>query len=345
MVTARTGVASVPATGVPLYVLDVRAVVTKRGGRVVVMRDGKALDSAPLFRLSRVVLFGAAGITTPALHALLAAGVPVVLLRSDGRPVGRVEPPASCDAEVRYRQLVRSSLPSDRLVLARALVAGKLRNQRAHLQRRARDSEHAVALRDAAALVGEQVARAEASTTVPSLIGIEGGATGIYFSALRLILGRSGFRRRDRFGRDIVNALINYCSALLREQVLGAIAVAGLDPNLSFLHTPTRRRPTLAFDLMEEWRPVLVESTVLSLLGLGIVRPDDLVDGADGPRLTPEACSAAVARFHERLDDTAHARVARPGHPTYRACMEAQALRARDWMLGRTDSYEAFPWR
>lgn len=333
------------ASGVPLYVLDVRAVVSKRGGRIVVMRDGKALDSAPIMRLSRVVLLGAVGITTPALHALLDAGVPVALLRSNGRPMGRIEPVPDTDAEARYRQLSLTTSDAGRLAVAKGFVTGKIANQRALLLRRARDAEHAGQLRSAASLLLPQLARVGSAASLPGLIGLEGGASAIYFSALGPSLNRSGFRRRDRFGPDVVNALLNYCSALLREYVLGAIAVAGLDPTLSFLHTPTRARPTLAFDLMEEWRPVLVESTVLSLLGLGRVTADDIEMTVDGPRLSTGACAAAIDRFHSRVNDTAHSLVSRPGQPTYGQCIHAQALQLREVVLGRLDHYQAFAWR
>ncbi len=97
--------------------------------------------------------------------------------------------------------------------------------------------------------------------TLSTLLGVE-GAAGAYFRGIRLLLddtAAAGFRRRDRSDVDIVNVLVNYYSALLREVVMGAMVAAGLDPYLSFLHTPSRGRPTLVFDLMEEWRPILLE--------------------------------------------------------------------------------------
>lgn len=342
--TAAASPAS-PGLRAPLYVVDVPATVAKRGGRILVTRDGQVLASAPLMCLSEVVLFGRVNVTTPALHALLDADVPVVLLRSDGRARGRLEPPGSPQVALRQLQTVRCGQPAARLHVAREVVAAKLRNQRALLRARQRRSAHAGALEELGdRLVGfERSARQAGDLQV--LLGIEGAGTGAYFRGMRLLTEDCGFARRDRRGPDVVNALLNYCSALLREQVLGAITAAGLDPHASFYHTPTRGRPTLAFDLMEEWRPVLLEATVLALLGLGTVGPSDCYPSDAGPRLTREARAAAVARFRARLERPARSWPPRPGKPTYGECVRRQALRLRRWINGDVDRYEAFAWR
>lgn len=334
-----------PGLKAPLYVIDGPATVAKRGGRILVTREREVLASAPLMCLSEVVLFGRINVTTPALHALLDADVPLVLLRSDGRARGRLEPPGSPHVALRQLQTLRCAEPAARLHVARAVVAAKLRNQRALLRARQERSGHADTLRAAADRLAALETAARDAAGVSSLLGIEGAGAGAYFRAFRLLAEGCGFTRRDRHGPDVVNALLNYCSALLREQVLGAITAAGLDPHASFFHTPMRGRPTLAFDLMEEWRPVLLEATVLALLGLGMVRPADCRPTDEGPRLHREARAAAVNRFRARLDRPARSWPPRPGQPTYGQCLRRQALRLRRWINGETDRYEPFRWR
>ena len=334
------------STAVPLYVLDVGAVVTKRGGRLLVARDGKALTSAPLMRLSEVVLFGNVGVTTPALHALLSRDVPVVFLRGDGRARGRLEPAGSPHVQLRLAQLARSADPASCLELARELVAGKLANQRVLLLRRSRrgPGPQREAVRAAAGLLDTHQHAVLEADSLERLRGIEGAASGAYFRALRLLLpAGTGFQRRERRDPDVVNALLNYCAALLREYVIGAITAAGLDPHVSFLHLPMRGRPTLAFDLMEEWRPILVEATMLALLGLRAVTPDDLVPTEEGPRLRPEACAAAIRRFHERLGQAAGVTLS-GGGPSYGTRIHRQARRLRTW-IQEAQPYKAARWR
>lgn len=293
--------------GSPLHVMHPDAVVTRRRGRIAVVRDGTVVASAPLVLLSEVVVWGQAGITTPALHLLLSQDVPVVLLRSDGRARGRLEPPGCPQVRLRQQQLARSLDPMARVDLSRSLVQGKLHNQRVLLARRSRTAEQRDQTVDGViARLANLERRAAQADCVEELFGVEGAGSRAYFHALRCLLPPpAGFHRRDPRGPDVVNPLVNYCSALLREVVIGGVVAVGLDPHVSFLHTPFRGRPTLAFDLMEEWRPVLVESTVLSLLNLKAVGPEDVQATQEGPRLGDGARAATIRRFYDRLEATA----------------------------------------
>jgi CRISPR-associated protein Cas1 len=340
----------------PLYVVGHDSVVGRRGGRLVVSRDGVALTSAPLGRLSEVVVFGNATVTTPAMAALLSEDVPLVLLTADGRVRGRLEPPGATHVEVRRRQLDRHGDPAARLALARTLVQGKIHNQDMLLRRRAARAAHGDEVWDLSHRLAALRDRAGEASTLGELNGVEGAAAGAYFRGIRLLLSpKAGFRRRERSDGDIVNVLINYCSALLREVVLGAVVAAGLDPYVPFLHTPRPGRPTLVFDLMEEWRPVLLESTVLALLGLRTVRPDHLSapNGADmalsepagrpPPRLAPEAAADVIHRFRSRLDSPARG-WPQPGGRSYAAQIRAQSLALRAWVADG-EPYLPFGWR
>jgi CRISPR-associated protein Cas1 len=311
-----------------------------------VSRGGSELSSAPLFLTSEVVLVGTAGVTTPALHALLENGIPLVMLTRSGRAKGRLECPADAAITARFDQLARAADPRYRLDIAKACVKGKLHNQRAHLSRRASVNEHAEPLHAFAEQIRRSEDKVATATSVEQVVGLEGAASASYFRAFRLLLPpAAGFRVRGRHEPDVVNALVNYCSALLRETVLAAIVTAGLEPQISFLHTPMRGRPTLAFDLMEEWRPVLVEPTVLALLHLRIVTPDDIEATDDGPRLTPEATAAAIRRFRSRLDGPARSYPERQGHPSYGHCIVEQAYALRRWIVNGSPAYQAFGWR
>jgi hypothetical protein len=211
------------------------------------------------------------------MTALLAEDVPLVLLTSDGRVRGRLETPSATHVDLRRRQLARHSDQAARLTVARAFVQGKIHNQDVLLRRRAARSARPDEIWELARRVTALGTRAAGATSIAELNGLEGAASAAYFRGLRVVLDPAlGFRRRERTDTDIVNMLVNYCSALLREVVFGAVLAAGLDPCTSFLHTPTAGRPTLVFDLMEEWRPVLLEPTVLALVGLRIVRPEHI---------------------------------------------------------------------
>ncbi|MBE1533964.1 CRISPR-associated endonuclease Cas1 [Actinomadura algeriensis] len=334
-------------TGRPFHVVGAGCSVGKRGGRLVAFKEGLPRASAPLTMISEVLVSGRVQVSTAAMHALLAHDIPLVLLTENGRPLGRLEPPSGAHVDARRAQLALHSDPDARLDLARAAIAGKIRNQHVLLRRRARRASEPEAVWEAARRLSVLETRAANCDSVPEVMGVEGGAAGIYYRAIRTFVDPAlEFTRRDRQGRDVVNALTNYCSALLRETVVSGILAAGLDPFVSFLHEPARGRPTLAFDLMEEWRPVLLDARVLVLIGLKSVTTADLEDdGTARPRLTADARARIVERFHARMAAPARGWPEPPSRRSYRDQVRVQCTALRTWILGRSDGYEPFAWR
>jgi CRISPR-associated protein Cas1 len=332
--------------GKPFHVVGADCVLTRRGGRLVAFRDGKQRASAPITMVGEVILTGRVTVTTAAMHTLLANDIPLVFLSGTGRPLGRMEPPTAPHIAVRTRQLDLHRNPEIRLTVGRQVVMGKIHNQAVLLRRRARRSVDPAAVWRAVGRLAELEDSAAAAPNLAALLGVEGAAAGAYFGAIRgAVAPGYGFERRERSNRDVINVLINYCSALLRETVVSALLCAGLDPYLSFLHTPSRGRPTLAFDLMEEWRPVLLESTVLALIGLRAVTDDDLTIEAGGVSLSSNAIAAAVTRFQARLAAPARGWPTPPEGATYGDMVRRQAQALRAALLEHDVDYVAFRWR
>ena len=328
----------------PLHVATPGTVVGKRGGRLEARREGTVVASAALLGVSELVLVGNVQVTTPALHALLDADVPVILLRGDGRTRGRLEPPASPHAQVRRAQLRATDDPQRRLMVAREIVAAKLGNQ-ARLVTKQLDRNGAVSSGEGAARLRGLAVEAAQADSVARLRGLEGAGSRAYFAALRRVLAGwvPAFSQRDRQADDPVNALINYLSAVLRETVQRELVVRGLDPSVGFYHEPFRARPSLALDLMEEWRPVLLERTVLALIRRGQVGPGSLEPSDEGPRLSREARSAAVAHFDDRLQASYRPAGASRATPLA-AVLAGQAAQIRDLVTGARTGYEGFRW-
>lgn len=330
----------------PFYVVGHGSVLSKRGGRLVVVRDQEVVTSAPISLIAEVVVLGNVAVTTPTMNALLADGIPLVLLTIDGRVRGRLEPPAAPHIDLRRRQLVRGADDTARLEVVRCVIRGKIHNQDVLLRRRASGSAAPEQVWTLAHRLADLARAVDTASSIGVLLGLEGAAAGAYFQGIRLLLDDAVvFRRRDRTEVDIVNVLINYCSALLREVVIGAVTAAGLDPYISFLHTPTRGRPTLAFDLMEEWRPVLLESTALALIRLGTIRPDSITITPDGPRLSPEASAATITRFRARLASPTRGWPQADTPALYVDRLRGQTREFRSCVLGDAEAYQPFAWR
>lgn len=298
----------------PMHVIGGDLTVGRRAGRIVVRRGDHVITSAPLVLISELVLHGSVQVTGAALHLLLDAGVPLVLLSRDGRARGRLEPAVSRGAQLRMRQVQRCADPQWSLSVSKAVAEGKIANQRTLLRRLAREHPESPVPSDVFQRTEGLEGRARQARSTAELRGIEGAAAAGYWTVLRPLLAPSGPWHRDRLAPDVPNQLVNYTSALLRETIAAAVAVCGLDSSLSCYHEPRRNRPTLVFDLMEEWRPVLLDSVVLALIGLRMVTARDLDAVNEGPRLNDAARHACLDRFFARL------RSAAPVRPGETAC-------------------------
>ncbi len=281
------------------------AKVCRRQNRLVVWSpDGELLASVPAFQVTRVLMAGSVKVTSPTLMFLLRQGVPVSFIDGLGRPVGTLIPHQDQSVFAQMRQLQAVQDPDICLDLSRRIVVGKIHNQAALLSRRAHWADSRT-LRSSARSLRVRAEKAGKAETVDEARGHEGAAAALYFRALLPLLAVGGYEHRDRAGNDVSNALINYCSGILREQVRGAILSAGLHPGLGFLHDAGPARPSLAFDLMEEWRPILVEGVVASLLGLKRIQPADLELRFGRRQLTSDARHRTVERFHRKLSAVA----------------------------------------
>jgi CRISPR-associated protein Cas1 len=298
------------------------------------------------------VIFGNVGLTTPAVKRLLDEGIEVTFLTIYGRYHGRLVGAAAPHAALRRTQYRRAEEPGWALELARQFVEGKLRNQRALLQRFARNrSSVPDAVLAAAEALAWPIGRVARATTIGSLLGIEGSGTARYFEGFRALIGPEWrFDRRDRRPPpDPVNALLSFGYTLLSHKAFGVVQAVGLDPYQGFLHQVDYRRPSLALDMMEEFRPLLVDSLILRMCADGRIAPTDFTpttDASDGPGvlLSDDARRRFVAAFEERMrTEATHPDGAdgRPGKVSYLRCMELQA-RCLVRALQRNAQYESF---
>lgn len=232
------------------------------------------------FRLAEVrlvCLHGRAGITTPAIRALAAAGAPLLFRDSVGRLVARVVG-VEGDASVRRAQYAAAADPSRRLGLARAFVIAKIDSSRGLLRRRRGAATALARLAD--------LSRAAANARdLDALMGVEGTAAAEAFRALPGLLSPdAGFRFESRARRpptDPINALLSYAYAVVAGEALVAAAAARLDPHVGFLHAERPGRPALALDLMEPLRAVIAERAVLRLVNHRMVAPQDFARADD----------------------------------------------------------------
>lgn len=323
-----------------LYVAEQGAVVAKSGGRIVVRRKDKLLATVPSAHLDRIVAFGNVHFTTPTITFALKQGIDIVFLSSRGSYRGRLQSPWSKDGKLRYLQYSAYSNAQVRLLLAKAIVRGKILNAAALCARQETSAEGRKYARQLRALAK----RANQVQDLASLRGIEGAASLAYFQAYRSFLKHpQGFPgRRRRPPTDPINALLSLGYTLLYTDMYAMVSMVGLDPYLGLFHQPAHGHAALVSDLIEEWRPTIVDALVLLMLNRADFCPVDFRVQGDGTiRLTKEALRRFVKQYEQRL-----ARVV--DHPrlgkrlSYRQCLEAQVRHLVAFFQGRIPAYQPF---
>lgn len=263
-----------------LYVTTEGAYVRKDGANVVVEVEAAERLRAPVHGLGGIVAFGRVGFSQALMGFCLENGVAITHLSDRGRFLARVEGPVSGNVLLRRAQYRAADDEAATAGLVRAIVIAKALNQRGVLRRALRDHGAAMAEGDGAALQSAEARltdiarRAERPAGVDVLRGLEGEASAVYFGVFdRLIRADDpALRFRGRSRRpplDAVNALLSFLYTLLVHDCRSALETVGLDPAAGFLHALRPGRPSLALDLMEEFRPNLADRLALSLVNRG----------------------------------------------------------------------------
>lgn len=308
------------------------------------------LREIPLHDLDRLILTESAQLTAPALAALLRADIPISYLAWNGRFLGGFLPATNTHGLSRLRQYERTRDPAFALQLAGRLVTAKLYNQRRVLQRLAAnrapndqsDPSTPSDARAALAWLDSLFAPIGRSQTLDELRGYEGAATARYFQAWATFLP-PGFpfeRRSTRPPLNPVNACLSFGATLLYAEVVAFLHARGLDPALGLLHHTENGRWSLALDLLEPFRPVLVEPLALDLFSHQILNPAHFEHRDGGCYLNDDGRRKFLLQYERRMERQFMSEAA--GHrTTLRQQLEAQALMFKA-ALDHPEKFEPF---
>ncbi len=276
----------VPAleTGLPLYIQSPRAFVRKVGETLIIEEEKVKVAEVRLGETSQVVLFGSSGITTPALHECLRREIPVSFMSYGGWFIGHTTGIGGRNVDTRTNQYRASFDPAICLKLAQSLVASKIANCRTLFRRNRKQIDQ----ESDTTLIGLQgdVKQAFKTTTIASLLGVEGSAANRYFHTFPRMLKTVDNQdvsfdfngRNRRPPRDPVNALLSFAYAMLAREWTVCLSAVGLDPFRGFYHQPRFGRPSLALDMMEPFRPLVADSAVIMAINNGEVQPRDFLN-------------------------------------------------------------------
>lgn len=284
--------------------------IGKDSERVVVRKDRKNIGEIPIMHLNTVSIAGhGVSLSADVIVHCASHDVPLLFLGPRGDVNAILMAPSSFSASIGLLQLQAVNYAPSGLNLARRFVEGKIKNQMNLIKylnkyRKNVDGDFAQAAAENLAQMESIITETKRIATDVyekgrgQLFSIEGRAASCYWQTIKILLKeRTDFPGRERrHAQDLVNSLLNYGYAILSARVHLAIIKHGLFPNISFLHSLAKDKPSLVFDMMEEFRPQVVDRTVWTLLG----RRENLAVNKEG-LLTDETRKIFIAALYQRL--------------------------------------------
>jgi len=323
--------------------------------KVLQVKDKKKIiQQVRLNEVCQVNLFGSIQVTTQAIQAICTEEIPIAYFSMGGWFYGVTHGLGVKNIYLRREQFRWADVPSFCLRIGRALVAGKIKNQRTMLQR-----NHIEPPKGALVHLKCMQEDAETASSQESLLGIEGNAARVYFQNLQGMIKVNEPRdsptdsgandlfsfefnsRNRRPPKDPINALLSLAYSILAKDLTIISQTVGFDPFLGFYHQPRYGRAPLALDLMEPFRPLIADSAVLSAINTKMIRPEHFIRAGNAVALTPDGRKAFFRAYEQRMDTLVT-------HPlfgyrvNYRRILEIQCRLLARVLTGETTNYPVF---
>ena len=286
--------------------------IGKHSERMVVRNKGEVTQELPFDEIEQLTV-GAHGVmlSTDVIQACSERGIQIHFLTYTGQPYAQISAPNLTGTVITRREQILAYRDERGLLLAKALIAAKIKNQ-AHLlryfakYRKTTDPDLFVDLDETSRAIEEmaglltKVSGENVDASRFDLLGIEGRAAKHYWGAFGRLAGdRIPFKGREHRGAtDPINSALNYGYGILYTQVAGAILLAGLEPFAGFIHVDRPGKASLVLDMVEGFRQPIVDRTIMAMLGWGVEIE------MEEDRLSEATRKDLAKRVLERLEET-----------------------------------------
>ncbi len=336
-----------------LYVTTPDRYLAVEGESVVIRSKEQEIGSMPLHNLERIMTFGYTGASPALMAACAERGIELVFMKPNGQFLARVEGGKRGNVLLRREQYRIADDEARSLEIARLMIAAKLYNSRWTLERVTRD--HALRIdtekfKAKSQFLQQSIPKALQAESMEQLRGVEGEGATVYFSVFdEMILQQKAdfsFRTRNRRPpTDSVNALLSFSYALATSMCASALESVGLDPYVGFMHTDRPGRCSLALDLVEEFRAILCDRFVLTMINKKVLQAKDFRKREDGAvHLTDDGKRTFLTAWQNRKQEVIK-------HPFLEEKVEwgllpyVQALLLSRYIRGDLDCYPPMMWK
>lgn len=286
-----------------LYVTEQGTQLHTISGQFTITKNNEKIKEIPKETIESISLFGNVQMTTNCIKECLWSGIPVSYFSTKGKYYGRLQSTSHTNIKRQKQQYRLSENHEYTLNFSKRIILAKIKNQATILRRYNR--KHNANIDNEIQNIINTEKEIEKGISIPQIMGYEGIASRNYFGAIGKLLpvqfamkGRTKQPPKDPF-----NSLISLGYTLLLYELYGLIENKGLSPYAGFMHQDQERHPTLASDLIEEWRSVLVDSTALSLLLGNELKIENFVKDEEtgGVYLDKEGMKIFITKYENKL--------------------------------------------
>ena len=336
-----------------LYVTSQGAYLKKDGETIAVKLDGSVRLRLPVHTIGSIVCFGNVSCSPFLMGFCGEKNIGISFLTERGRFLARVQGPVSGNVLLRRSQYRIADDKEKTAEISASFLIGKLYNCRTVVERAKRDHADKVnkeTLHKASVELKHTLRRIRNEKDIDRLRGLEGDGANSYFSVFDYLITNQKekffFKNRNRRPpEDRVNCLLSFLYTIVLHDVRSALEAVGLDPQVGFLHRDRPGRPSLALDMMEEFRPVIADRLVLSLINLGQIKPEGFEKSGSGAVYMDDATRKTVLTAYQKRkqDVITHPFIAERIPLGIAFHVQAQLL-AR-YIRGDIDGYPPFLWK
>ena len=336
-----------------LYITTPDRYISLDGENVVISAERQEIARVPLHNLERIMLFGGAGASPALMGKCVSESLELVFMSRSGKFLARVEGEVNGNVLLRRKQYRVADKPQESLKIARNIIAAKLYNSRWVLERTIRDHSMRIdteLFKSKSLFLKNAVDNAMKAENIDILRGIEGEAASVYFSVFddMILQQKDDFKFNGRNRRpplDRVNAMLSFAYSLCTSMCTSALEAVGLDAYVGFMHTDRPGRRSLALDLLEEFRAVMCDRFVLTMMNKRTISPDHFEMREDGAvLLNDDGRRAFLTAWQNRKDEEIK-------HPFLEEKVQwgmipyTQALLLSRYLRDDLDSYPPFLWK
>ncbi|MFM9816939.1 UNVERIFIED_CONTAM: type I-C CRISPR-associated endonuclease Cas1c [Spiribacter pallidus] len=287
-----------------LYITRQETYLHKERETIIIKQGDEKLGQFPALSLGGILCFGRVSVSPFLMGYCADQGIGLAFYTDYGRFLARVQGPENGNVLLRREQYRWADSPDQAVSVARLSVAAKIANSRSVLQREIRNHGDTSLLRQAVDELACSLRRVRSADSVDAIRGMEGDAAKTYFGVFNELVKGSGFAFGGRVRRpptDPVNALLSFVYSLITQECTSALQGVGLDPYVGFLHKDRPGRPSLALDMLEEFRAAWADRLVLTLINRQQIQLKDFeTDSTGAVRLKEEPRKRVLTAYQER---------------------------------------------